>query len=472
MMSNARKSICRFGRRRKIMSNKIPQPSYEKLHSWDIYSKDLGVEYVQCIEEGKNVTALKELFDAVSKMDYSKEREDAADIIYRKIMEAPQVEGYKYDEPSDLEGIFALRDSFRLSGKELSKEEIKDKVLGAWLGRVCGCLLGKPIEGIRTPDLHPLLKKTGNFPMKRYILASEITDDIAKECKFPLRGRCFADTLNGSAPVDDDTNYTAIGYEILKRFGRGFTPHNVIDYWVNFQGKNAYCTAERVAYRNYVAGYFPPDSAVYKNPYREWIGAQIRGDFFGYINPGDPEAAADMAWRDASISHVKNGIYGEMFASAMIAAAAVSDNTEEVVRAGISQIPKTSRLYEKISALLDFYKAGGSADDFFADFAKRYNEFSAHDWCHTISNAEIVAAALLYGEGDYGKSICLAVQQGFDTDCNGATVGSVIGMMKGSAAVGEEWTAPTCFMLQTSIFGVGTVDIREMAEKTLEFIAT
>ena len=453
------------------MSNKIPQPRYEKLHAWEVYSKDIDTEYVQCIEEGKDVEKLKPLFDAVSKMDYTKEREEAADIIYRKIMDAPQVDGYKYNEPSDLEGIFALRDSFEFKAREVTDEEMKDKILGAWLGRVCGCLLGKPIEGIRTPDLYPLLKKTGNFPLKRYILASELTDEIINECKFPLRGRCFADTLNGKAPADDDTNYTAIGYDIVRRFGRNFTPLNVIDYWVNFQGKNAYCTAERVAYRNFVAGYFPPDTAVYKNPYREWIGAQIRGDFFGYINPGDMQTAADMAWRDASISHIKNGIYGEMFASAMIAAAAVSDSLEDVVRAGISQIPKTSRLYERISALLDFYKAGGSADDFFADFAKRYNEFSGHDWCHTISNAEIVAACVLYGEGDFGKSICLAVQQGFDTDCNGATVGSVIGIMKGSSAVGEQWTAPTSFMLETTIFGIGDVDIREMAEKTLEFIA-
>ena len=96
------------------MSNKIPQPRYERLHAWDIYSKDIDTEYAQCIEEGKDIEKLKPLFDAVSKMEYTKEREEAADIIYRKIMDAPQVDGYKYEEPSDLEGIFALRDSLLL----------------------------------------------------------------------------------------------------------------------------------------------------------------------------------------------------------------------------------------------------------------------------------------------------------------------------------------------------------------------
>ena len=79
----------------------------------------------------------------------------------------------------------------------------------------------------------------------------------------------------------------------------------------------------------------------------------------------------------------------------------------------------------------------------------------------------IVAASLLYGGGDYGKSICLAVQTGFDTDCNGATVGSVIGMRNGVSRIPEEWYKPLNDKLSTSIFGVGIVKISEMAEKTL-----
>ena len=79
-------------------------------------------------------------------------------------------------------------------------------------------------------------------------------------------------------------------------------------------------------------------------------------------------------------------------------------------------------------------------------------------------------ASLLYGKGDYSKSICMAVETGFDTDCNGATVGSIFGMTHGADSVPEEWTKPLNNTLETSIFGVGTVRITDRVEKTLEQI--
>jgi ADP-ribosylglycohydrolase len=79
----------------------------------------------------------------------------------------------------------------------------------------------------------------------------------------------------------------------------------------------------------------------------------------------------------------------------------------------------------------------------------------------------IVTAALLYGGGDYGRSICMAVQEGFDTDCNGATVGSILGMHDGITAIGPEWSAPVAGALNTSVFGVGQVRIEDAVNRTL-----
>lgn len=272
------------------------------------------------------------------------------------------------------------------------------------------------------------------------------------------------------APTDDDTNYTVLAYELIKRYGKDFTPYDVSRLWMDMQPKNAYCTAERVAFVNFVKGFTPPDSAVYKNVYREYIGAQIRGDYFGYVNPGDPVKAAEMAFRDASISHIKNGIYGEMFVAGMLAMAAVNDNIEEILRAGLNVIPQKSRLVESVERVIAWYHAGDAAETVFARIHEEWNEKNGFDWCHTISNAMIVAAALLYGGGDYGKSICMAVETGFDTDCNGATVGSIIGMAKGIDAIAPEWLAPIQGKLKTTLFGVDIVSVDEMAEHTLSQI--
>ena len=261
-----------------------------------------------------------------------------------------------------------------------------------------------------------------------------------------------------------------LGARIIEDCGLAFTPRNVAESWVNYQGKNAYCTAERVAYRNIISGYMPPQSAAYKNPYREWIGAQIRADYYGYINPGDPAAAADMAWRDASISHVKNGIYGAMFVAGMLAAAAAEGMTmQRAIRHGLAQIPATSRLYEAVDQIIQAHGRGESAQSCLKGIHTRWDEHDPYDWCHVISNAEIVTMALLYAT-DYTQAIGMAVQAGFDTDCNGATVGSVYGMLYGDKCIGAQWSAPIHDTLDTTILGVGKVRLDEMVDMTMRHI--
>ena len=311
---------------------------------------------------------------------------------------------------------------------------MESKIYGAWLGRICGCLLGKTVEGIRTNELVPFLKETGNYPMHRYILRSDLNEEILNKYKFSFADRVYADAIDGM-PRDDDTNYMILYQEIIENYGRDFTPFDVSQAWHRYQPKSAYCTAERVAFCNFIKGYMPPESAVYKNPYREWIGAQIRGDYFGYINPGRPESAAEMAWRDASVSHVKNGIYGEMFVAAMLAVAAETGDLKDIVFGGLAEIPQTSRLYEAILSVWKDFESGVSQTACFEKIHLQFNEYDEHDWCHTISNAMIVVASLLYGGGDYGRSICMVVETGFDTDCNGATVGSVLGMANGVESI-------------------------------------
>ncbi len=443
------------------------KPEYSNSNDWDLYSSQLKEEYKQSIDEGLDIERYQEIFSAVSNLPTGEEKVKLGDILFEIVNNAKQKDNYPYNEPSSLEEIKDLRKPFKFEKNNILNTE--DKIHGAWMGRICGCLLGKTVEGIRTDEFIPFLKETNNYPLHRYILKSDLNDEIINKYKFGFKYQFYADEVDGM-PVDDDTNYTVLYQEIIEKYGRDFTPDNVARAWLDFQPKKAYFTAEQVAFCNFIKGYAPPYSAIYKNPFREWIGAQIRADYFGYINPGKPELAAEMAWRDASISHTKNGIYGEIFVAAMLAIGAETNNTADIIRGGLAEIPHTSRLYEEINFILESFENGVPKEDVFKTIHQKYDEHSGYGWCHTISNAMIVAAALLYGGGDYGKSVCMAVEAGFDTDCNGATVGSILGMANGIESIPEYWTKPLNNTLHTSIFGVGTVKISDRVKFTLKHI--
>jgi ADP-ribosylglycohydrolase len=438
--------------------------------SWIHFEDDILVEWQQAKDEGRFVDDLKERCTEISKLERSQEKIEAADEMLKLISESPVSDSYIYTEPSDLDGIRNERPARSyIFVNALTEEQLADKLTGAWLGRISGCLLGKPVEGYRRERLTALLKGIGDFPLSGYITKEKFSKELIDELKINT-GSCWADNLNGIAPVDDDTNYTVFTLKLIETFGKNFRPNDVLDAWLGWIPMLTTFTAERAAYRNAAAGMLAPQTASYKNPYREWIGAQIRGDFFGYINIADTEKAADMAWRDASVSHVKNGIYGEMFIAAMIAAAAVCDDVLTVIEAGADEIPQNSRLRRDIDLVLEWYGNSLSFDEMTNNIHNIYDEAQSHGWCHTNPNAMIVVAALLWGNKDLGKSICLAVQAAFDTDCNGATVGSIIGFMIGAKNIPEEWTKPFNSRLATSISDFTEVTVSVLVEKTIKII--
>ena len=112
---------------------------------------------------------------------------------------------------------------------------------------------------------------------------------------------------------------------------------------------------------------------------------------------GNPERASEYAYRDASISHVKNGIYGAMWVASMISVAPFIQNNEDIIKTGLMFIPQKSRLYESIMEVIEWYRKGISYDEVVEKIHRRWDEKSSHHWCHTISNAQIVATGLLWG---------------------------------------------------------------------------
>ena len=442
---------------------------------WLTFSESVLVEYEQSKDEGRLVDSYASDLVYINE-NYQKGilMEKEAACLFQKIRSAPISDNYIYKEPSDLDGIRKLCTKViqKDSSMKIEKENLKQKIYGAWLGRCAGCLLGQPIEGWYRARIEGFMRDTDNYLPRTY-LSSNVSDDIRKKYSITdeghVYGSSFINWINNikCAPEDDDTNYTIIGLKTLEENGKDFTSVDIAHSWLmNMQFLHA-CTAERVAYRNFANLIDPPESADFNNAYREWIGAQIRADIFGYVNPGNIESAAEMAWRDARISHTKNGIYGEMFVAAMLSKAAVCNDIQTIIEAGLSQIPSTSRLYAAIQQVFEWKRSGMDWRSAIDKIHLLYDETKPHHWCHTIPNAMICVISLLWGQGDFTQTIGISVVAGFDTDCNGATTGSVIGMMIGAENLPATWITPLNNTLKSGIDGFNIIKISELAERSL-----
>ena len=359
-------------------------------------------------------------------------------------------------EPDDLRAIRALRPKGpRVIRTTMSDDKLADRLMGAWLGRSAGCILGIPCEGMSREDIATACKSLGQkYPLNDYWrLDPKPTRASGLHYGVTPRERFLKPKLR-YVGADDDLIYTLLGLLILEDYGIGFTPKDVGKAWVRYLP--IACTAERVALDNLKAGMTPPDTALSGNPYAEWIGADIRSDPWGYAAPGCPEAAAEFAWRDAVVSHVRNGIYGEMYFSAVIAAALAApsarpaESVEESLRAGLAEIPRQCRMAATVKETLRWCKRDGEWRQTVDRILKRYAGMSR---VHTLNNAALTLAGLMYGQGGFGETVGLTVMAGQDTDCTGATAGSVLGAILGAKGLPARWRKPLGKSAETYLIG-------------------
>jgi ADP-ribosylglycohydrolase len=345
---------------------------------------------------------------------------------------------------------------------------LAERVGGGWLGRAVGCLLGKPVEKIPREGIRDILDSTGRWPLSGYFTADGLPEDVAARWPWNRASRTtsLAENINGM-PEDDDLNYTMLAMSVLEQQGPDFTTDDIAAAWLSTLPAGRVFTAERAVYRNLLDGVEPVAAARRRNPYREWIGAQIRGDFYGWARPGDPRAAAALAWRDARLSHTRNGVYGAMWVAAMVAAACVCEDMDTVLDAGLSVVPAGSRLAAAVTEARELARGVVGAGEGFESAVDRFAaEYAGLHWVHVLNNAALTALALSAGE-DFASAICLVVSGGWDTDSNGATVGSVRGTMAGRSALPERWTAPLRDRLATSMPGFDDISFGELTERTL-----
>lgn len=414
------------------------------------------LEWVQKQEEGCDVSAFEKIpLDALS--------EESIRAVYHDLAKLEPVPECPYREPSDLEEILKERgEGVRARTHNLTQEQLLDRILGAWQGRAAGCLLGKPVEGWKRVDIDRLLEMAGKEELDDYFPFVE--SDVAPFSNLKNQMKCLSGHINGMAS-DDDLDYTIIALQVIEKYGRNFRTEDVMTEWLSLLPISRTYTAENVAYRNAVKGLLPPQTALEMNPYREWIGSQIRADLWGYVNPGNPEQAAQYAWRDARLSHVKNGIYGEMFFSALIASALVESNLETALSDALSEIPRSCRLYD---AVLDVMEWCRQKSDWQWVYSQIMDKYGSYHPVHTINNAAFVIAGLLLSEGDYEKAIAISVRCGLDTDCNGATAGSVMGALLGAEKLPAKWIAPLQDFIESNVIGFARMSITELANRTLK----
>ncbi len=439
---------------------------------WESLALIYAKEYRQCLEEGRDVSLMPH--------PQSLETADSKTLsdLTERLREQPLRKDFPYNEPDELSAILS---EYVPIIRSLRKPQAS-QFLGAVLGRSVGCMLGKPLEvGPYFWESTP--QDPGWKNVKAWFFGADqypIRDYVPQHSRASNQGlyvgcpTCVKENVK-FVETDDDVRYTLLSLELLEQKGFDFTGYEVGKLWHDRLTYQMVCTAETQAYLNFAhvtthlgasKDEFTPEAAEYvrthHNPYREWIGAQIRIDGYGYAAAGDPLSAAKMAYQDAHFSHVKNGVYGAMFFAALIASAFVETDLELCVKQALTVIPSTSRLYEVLRKTIDIVHREPDTERMIEAVWSYLLEV---DPAHTINNACVCVASILHAPHDFSKAIGTAVLFGLDTDCNGATVGSIMGANLGETAIDEHWKAPLQDTIYASLAGFHPIAITEVASR-------
>ncbi|MBA4386517.1 MAG: hypothetical protein C0404_00970 [Verrucomicrobia bacterium] len=382
----------------------------------------------------EEITALPDSYDAMVAMG-------------RRLTHLPMQADWRFIEPNSLEEIWAECPPDRPVAPiaRVDVAAIAPRVECAFLSSVCGCILGKPLEINPTlDDIRTAAEKTGDWPIRDYI----------SEGTLKAIGRKHSDwkgTIRGSITAvepDDDINYTIIGMILLEEFGAGFTKQNVANKWLRNLPPGWCWGPERTMNINAAINTLGSKNVTEKDPFEDWVeflnpgdeycGALIRADAYGYACPGHPALAAELAWRDASFTHRRTGIYGTMFAAAAISAAFVTKDPLEIFRIAAKYVPRRSRFYEVVADSIAMVEKAG---DWLEGYRLIHNKYKEYGHCLIYQEIGTVINTLRFAE-DIGDGICKQVSQGNDTDSFGCTCGSILGAYFGPGKLDPRWLAP------------------------------
>lgn len=299
-----------------------------------------------------------------------------------------------------------------------------ERVYAGWLGKCIGVRLGVPVEGWAFDEIARNL--------------GQVTELL------PLPpGKIFK--------PDDDTAVPMILIRALEEHGRAVTPEQIGETILNcvadergtiWWGGYGVST-EHTTYANLAAGIPAPRSgsaALNGKGLAEQIGGQIFSDIWGLVAPGDPTLAAELAGRASRVTHDGEAVLGGRFVAALVSAAFVEADPQQLVEAGLEVIPRESEYARVVRAMRDVQR--GQPDDWRAAYRYLAQNFGYDRYpgaVPIIPNAGVVALALLYGGGDFARAIRIATNAGWDTDCNAGNVGCIMGVAVGGGGIPERW---------------------------------
>jgi ADP-ribosylglycohydrolase len=290
-----------------------------------------------------------------------------------------------------------------MAGIVLGRKEFRDRVRGCWMGKNIGGTLGGHWEGKR--HTHMLT---------------------------------FYEPLPDKSAPNDDLDIQLVWLKMLEECGIDPSVRSFAEYWSRY--------AERYPFneygffmRNFSRGLVPPVAGCFENYFVDEMGSPIRSEIWACLHPADPQAAARMAWKDSAVDHAGGeGMHGEMFWAAVESAAFVEKDPITLIRIALNMIPLSSHLARSVREALwcwENKKTWGEARERVA------TRFAGIQPCNAIPNAAFIVIGWLYGE-DYGDRLCKAVNCGYDTDCTGATLGSLLGILEGMSGIPEKWIEP------------------------------
>ena len=338
----------------------------------------------------------------------------------------------------------------------------EERIKAAWQGRISGCLLGKPVEMISMREgpqgLNKFLEESGSLPLRNYVnyMEHEMLRGANKKC-------CLG--MMDKAEVDDDITYLVLALMMMEKHGIELDTDDVARTWINLLPVGATFTAERDSYLKLIEKsdmsyqFGGPRTFdiedINDGEYNDWIGAQIRIDMYGWLLPGKPKLAAELARRDATLSHRSDAVEASAYIAALCALIPTTGSREEAVDAALEIIDKDSLAYEAVEIGKKFKNEPAS------NLHDHYGDMSP---VHSLNNLAVVVWAFLSFQDSFDEAIGETICCGWDTDCTGATVGGLIGLDKGS--IPSSWTDPWQGRVMTAIAGVGELNLDELVNRT------